>query len=66
MGFIPSKADTSLFYFHKGQHTIFMLVYVDDFIVASSSSDIGAALLCELEKGVCYQGSWQSPLLPWH
>ena len=26
MGFIPSKADTSLFYFSKGKHTIFMLV----------------------------------------
>ena len=43
MGFIPSKANTSLFYFRTGQHTIFMLVYVDDIIVASSSNDIAAS-----------------------
>ena len=50
MGFVPSTADTSLFYFSKGQHTIFMLVYVDDIIVASSSSDIAAALFRQLEQ----------------
>ena len=38
LGFVPSKADTSLFYYQKGQHTIFVLVYVDDIIVASSST----------------------------
>jgi len=50
MGFLPSKADTSLFYFRKGQHTVFILVYVDDIIVASSSNDIAVALLRELEQ----------------
>jgi hypothetical protein len=25
LGFIPSKGDTSLFFYHKGQHTIFCL-----------------------------------------
>jgi histone deacetylase 1/2 len=37
LGFVPSKGDTSLFHFHKGDCTIFLLVYVDDIIVASSS-----------------------------
>jgi histone deacetylase 1/2 len=37
LGFRPSKADTSLFYYNKGKHTMFVLVYVDDIIVASSS-----------------------------
>jgi histone deacetylase 1/2 len=37
LGFVPSKADTSLFFYRKGNHVIFMFVYVDDIIVASSS-----------------------------
>jgi len=49
---VPSKADTSLFYFHKGKHTMFMLIYVDDIIVASSSGDLTAALLRDLGKDV--------------
>jgi hypothetical protein len=32
-----SKANTSLFYFNKYDVTMFVLVYVDDIIVASSS-----------------------------
>lgn len=37
LGFAPSKADTSLFLYKKGNITMFVLVYVDDIIVASSS-----------------------------
>ena len=37
LGFISSKADTSLFYYNKGSINLFVLVYVDDIIVASSS-----------------------------
>jgi hypothetical protein len=29
LGFKPSKADTLLFYYNKGKHTLFVLVYVD-------------------------------------
>jgi histone deacetylase 1/2 len=50
LGFIPSKGDTSLFYYHKGQHTIFVLVYVDDIIVASSSKEATYGLLKDLER----------------
>jgi histone deacetylase 1/2 len=50
LGFIPSKADTSLFFYRKGNHVIFMLVYVDDIIVASSSHKVVSALLHDLEK----------------
>ena len=45
LGFIPSKADTSLFYYNKGKHSLFVLVYVDDIIVASSSQEAVNALL---------------------
>jgi len=44
LGFVPSKADTSLFYYRKGGNRLFVLVYVDDIIVASSSP--GPPVLC--------------------
>jgi histone deacetylase 1/2 len=50
LGFVPSKSDTSLFYYRKGGHTIFVLVYVDDIIVASSSPAATDALLADLQK----------------
>jgi hypothetical protein len=36
-GFKSSKADSSLFYFHQDNVSMFMLVYVDDIIIASSA-----------------------------
>jgi histone deacetylase 1/2 len=50
LGFVPSKADTSLFLFHKSGITIFVLVYVDDIIVTSSSDYAVSALLQDLNK----------------
>jgi histone deacetylase 1/2 len=38
LGFVASKADTSLFFYNRGGYNMFVLVYVDDIIVASSSS----------------------------
>jgi histone deacetylase 1/2 len=49
LGFKPSKDDTSLFYFRKGDLVMFVLIYVDDIIVASSSSE-GACLLKALKS----------------
>lgn len=49
LGFSPSKADTSLFFYRKGSVTIFVLVYVDDIIVASSSQDAVSSLLHDLK-----------------
>jgi histone deacetylase 1/2 len=37
LGFVPSKADTSLFFFHHDGVQVFMLVYVDDIVIAGSS-----------------------------
>lgn len=49
LGFSPSKADTLLFFYRKGSVTIFVLVYVDDIIVASSSQDVVSSLLHDLK-----------------
>lgn len=53
---MPSKDDTSLFYFCENGHTIYMLVYVDVVIVASSSEELTKALLQYLEKGFAIKG----------
>jgi hypothetical protein len=50
LGFVPSKGDTSLFFFKNQDIQIYVLVYVDDIIVASSSQDATTALLKNLEK----------------
>jgi hypothetical protein len=49
LGFVSSKADISLFMYKKGSITIFLLVYVDDIIVTSSSSAAVDALLVDLK-----------------
>lgn len=50
LGFVSLKADTSLFYYSKGRHNLFGLVYVDDIIVASSSLEATDALLADLQR----------------
>jgi hypothetical protein len=49
LGFSPSRADISLFYYKKGSITIFLLIYVDDIIIASSSSSAADSLLQALK-----------------
>jgi len=50
LGFIPSKADTSLFFYNKGKLSVFVLVYVDDIIVANFSPEATETLLKDLQK----------------
>lgn len=50
MGFVASKADTSLFHYHKGPLTIYLLIYVDDIIVVSSVPTTVDALLQDLRS----------------
>ena len=50
LGFKPSRADMSLFIFNRGGITMYVLVYVDDIIVASSTDQATSALLKDLQK----------------
>jgi hypothetical protein len=50
LGFTPSKADISLFTYHKKSVTIYLLVYVDDIIVTSFSPAAIDALLMDLNS----------------
>jgi hypothetical protein len=47
-GFVPSIADMSLFLLHRPQLTMYLLVYVDDIIVISSSESATARLVTVL------------------
>jgi hypothetical protein len=48
LGYKVSKANTSLFIYNKSRVTIFLLVYVDDIIVTSSSQTVVTTLLDDL------------------
>jgi hypothetical protein len=50
LGFVPSKADVSLFVYKDKSITIYMLVYVDDIIVVSSTSSAADQLLKQLRS----------------
>jgi hypothetical protein len=50
LGFQVSKADTSLFFYDKGGVTVFLLIYVGDIIVASSSQEAVDAMLKDLRS----------------
>jgi histone deacetylase 1/2 len=48
LGFIPSRADTSLFIFTSATVTIYMLIYVDDIIIVGSRQSAVDNLLVQL------------------
>ncbi|CAH9123451.1 unnamed protein product, partial [Cuscuta epithymum] len=48
LGFVNSRADTSLFIYHHHNHLIYILVYVDDIVITGSSSDFIEALIRDL------------------
>jgi hypothetical protein len=50
LGFSPSKADVSLFIFNHQGIQIYMLIYVDDIIIISSSSVATDRLLQQLRQ----------------
>jgi hypothetical protein len=50
LGFQMSKTDTSLFFYDKEGVTVFLLIYVDDIIVASSSQEAVDAMLKDLRS----------------
>jgi hypothetical protein len=53
VGFAFSKCDTSLFFFHNQDITMYVLVYVNDIIVVSSSPSATTSLLKNWESDFC-------------
>jgi hypothetical protein len=48
--FIEAKSDTSLFIFHRGSDTIYLLLYVDDIILTSSSMELLRCTISALQR----------------
>jgi histone deacetylase 1/2 len=48
LGFLPSRADTSLFIFNQRGVQVFMLVYVDDIVIAGSTTAVVEGLVRSL------------------
>jgi hypothetical protein len=40
LGFIEAKTDSSLFIYHSGADTVYLLLYVDDIVLTASSSTL--------------------------
>jgi hypothetical protein len=40
LGFVEAKSDTSLFVFCHGTNTVYLLLYVDDFVLTASSTTL--------------------------
>ncbi|PRQ23475.1 putative RNA-directed DNA polymerase [Rosa chinensis] len=51
VGFRHSKADSSLFIYQHGLHTIFFLLYVDDIVITGSSDQLLQSFIDALGRG---------------
>jgi hypothetical protein len=40
LGFVEAKSDTSMFIYHHGADTAYMLLYVDDIVLTASSEPL--------------------------
>ncbi|KAJ9566253.1 LOW QUALITY PROTEIN: hypothetical protein OSB04_002219 [Centaurea solstitialis] len=50
LGFLRSKTGTSLFMYHRGSDTIYLLLYVDDIILTASSPTLISMVICQLSS----------------
>jgi hypothetical protein len=57
LDFVPSKCDMSLFFLNNRDVTIFVLVYIDDIIVASFSK-CNDNITQKSREGFCSERSW--------
>jgi hypothetical protein len=50
IGFIEAKSDTSLFIYHRGDDTVFLLLYVDDIVLTTSTADLLQRTIVALQR----------------
>jgi hypothetical protein len=50
LGFIEAKSDTSLFIFHRGSDTVYLLLYFDDIILTAFSTELIRRTISALQR----------------
>jgi hypothetical protein len=50
LGFAEAKSDTSLFVFHRGSNTVYLLLYVDEIILTTSSTKLLRRTISALQR----------------
>ena len=50
LGFTEAKADTSLFIYHRGDETAYLLLYVDDIVLTASSQRLLERVIFSLQQ----------------
>ena len=50
LGFTEAKADTSLFIYHRGDETAYLLLYVDDIVLTASSQQLLERVISYLQQ----------------
>jgi hypothetical protein len=48
LGFVEAKSDTSLFIYHYGAETAYLLLYVDDIVLTASSPSLLRRIISSL------------------
>ena len=49
LGFTEAKSDTSLFIYHRGDETAYLLFYVDDIVFTASSQQLFQSVISSLQ-----------------
>jgi hypothetical protein len=50
LGFVEAKSDTSLFIFHQGSDTVYLLLYVDDIVHTTLSTELLQRSISALQR----------------
>jgi hypothetical protein len=50
LGFVEAKSDTSLFIYHHGAETAYLLLYIDDIVITASSESLLCHIITSLQQ----------------
>jgi hypothetical protein len=50
IGFVEAKSDTSMFIYRRGDDTVFLLLYVDDIVLTTSTTNLLHRTIAALQR----------------